>query len=203
MAKKKSKRFILPAAHFVNLVTEERIDTSENYLKEKELADVSQLNEKNTDYSKGKKEDRSETEQRNPVEKEIVKPEPLSIKNNPRRKSALSLASLRRDKLEEANQKSKQKEIQDGADLPKDPFTEETFLKLWNEYIDILHGNGEKIFASILKSDIPKIKKNLICVVYPNEMMKAELIKVRPRALKYLKNKLNNYSLEFEITVNE
>ena len=66
-----------------------------------------------------------------------------------------------------------------------------------------MHQKGEKIFASILKTNTPKIKKNTIFVTYPNKMMKAELLKVKPKALKYLRKELNNYSIDFNITVNE
>ena len=93
--------------------------------------------------------------------------------------------------------------VGNSEDLPKDPFTEETFLKIWVKYIEDLHHKGEKIFASILKADLPTIKSNLICVTYPNEMMKAELLKVKSKALNHLRQKLNNYSIDFKITVNE
>jgi DNA polymerase-3 subunit gamma/tau len=34
-------------------------------------------------------------------------------------------------------------------------------------------------------------------------MMKGELLKARPKLLKYFRQKLNNYSVDFQITVNE
>jgi len=205
MAKKKSNRFIIPAAHFSGIIVEEKLDIPENSLigSGNEMVNISQLNETSENYGTGKKTDIKQTKPENLEEKEIVKPERLNLKNNLPRKSALSLSSLKRNKKEVEKQKNKQKEIKEGINLPKDPFTEETFLKIWEEYIESLHGNGEKIFASILKADTPKLKKNLICVVYPNEMMKAELIKVKSKALKYLREKLNNYSIDFQITVNE
>jgi len=205
MAKKKSKRFIIPASHFAAILVEEKLDVPINSSIEtkKEKNEDSLVHEKESSYDKAKKVDKTSKIPKTIPEKEIEKPEQFNLKNSPRRKSALSLSSLKRNKLEEEIRKNKQKIVQDENELPKDPFTEETFLNIWNEYISFLHDNGEKIFASILKADMPKIKKNLICVVYPNEMMKAELIKVKPKALKYLREKLNNYSIDFEITVNE
>jgi DNA polymerase III subunit gamma/tau len=205
MAKKKSKRFIIPATHFSEIIIEEKLDIPENSLiaSKKEMVNVSLLNETKENYSTGKKNDIKKTKPQNVEEKEIVKPERLNLKKNLPRKSALSLSSLKRNKREEEKQKNKQKVVKEGSDLPNDPFTEETFLKIWEEYIEYLHNNGEKIFASILKADTPKIKKNLICVVYPNEMMKVELIKIKSKALKYLRKKLNNFTLDFQITVNE
>ena len=66
-----------------------------------------------------------------------------------------------------------------------------------------LHQEGEKILASILKADSPKLKGHMIHLAYPNEMMKVELLKVRPKVLRYIRAKLNNYEIDFEIAVNE
>ncbi len=205
MAKKKSKRFIIPASHFAAILVEEKLDVPISSIAEskKELNEEYLVHEKESSYVQSKKEEQKPKILESIPEKEVEKPEQFNLKNSPRRKSALSLSSLKRNKLEEEIRKNKQKFVQNENDLPKDPFTEETFLKIWNEYIETLHKGGEKIFASILKTDTPKIKKNLICVVYPNEMMKAELIKVKPKALKYLREKLNNFSIDFEITINE
>jgi len=203
MAKKKSNRFIIPASHFADILIEEKLDVPASSLIEKEVTSTTLINEEEANYVPAKKETQKANNPEISKEKQIEIPKQIDLKNNPRRKSALSLSSIKRNKLEEENRKNKQKTIHDVTDLPKDPFTEETFLKIWQEYIEYLHNNGEKIFASLLKADIPKIRKNLICVIYPNEMMKAELIKVKPKALKYLRNKLNNFSIDFEISVNE
>ncbi len=136
--------------------------------------------------------------------KEIRKPKPLDLKNSGRRNSALSLSSLKRNKEEAAAKLKKNNEqAKDTKNLAKDPFTEATFLEVWNSYVEDLHQKGEKILASILKADAPKLKGHLIHVAYPNELMKVELLKVRPRVLRHLREKLNNYEVDFEISVNE
>lgn len=201
MAKKKSKRFIIPAAFFINTIVEEKLDISVKNTETLKQPVVSLINEPKTDYSSDKK---NKPENNNQQENKSS-----TLSNSPklntgvRRKSALSLSSLKRDKIEEAKQKNKQTLAKNLDDLPKDPFTETTFLSVWNNYIEDLHQKGEKIFASILKADIPKIKNNFICVTYPNEMMKIELTKVKSKALKHLRKELNNYSLDFKIEVNE
>ena len=198
MAKKKSKRFIIPAAFFINAVIEEKIDATVN---KKQHAATAVINEPKTKYASDKKETSEVTSQKT----QTVPPPTEAVKFNkaPRRKSALSISSLKRDKIVNETLKNKQKVVENFDDLPKDSFTEAAFIEIWNAYIDELHKNGEKIFASILKADTPVIKNNLICVTYPNEMMKTELNKVKSKALKHLREKLNNYSLEFKIDVNE
>jgi len=201
MAKKKSKRFIIPAAFFINTIIEEKLDTPIKNTETFKQPVVSLINEPKTDYASDKK---NNLENNNLQEsKPSTLSNSLKLNTGVRRKSALSLSSLKRDKIEEAKQKNKQTLAKNLDDLPKDPFTEATFLKVWNNYIEDLHQKGEKIFASILKADIPKIKNNFICVTYPNEMMKIELTKVKSKALKHLRKELNNYSLDFKIDVNE
>ena len=87
--------------------------------------------------------------------------------------------------------------------MPKDTFTEPQLVELWNTYIKNLNKKGEKIVASIMNADIPKVKGFIIELTFPNSMMKAELLKIRPKLLKYFREKLNNYSIDFDIKVNE
>ena len=54
-----------------------------------------------------------------------------------------------------------------------------------------------------MNADIPKVKGFIIELTFPNSMMKAELLKIRPKLLKYFREKLNNYSIDFDIKVNE
>ena len=198
MAKKKSSQFIIPASYFASSVVEEKLDAPESQIqKSKEL--VHEVKEDDISYTPIKKEEKPISQ----IEtKEIQKPESLNIDlNKRRRRSSLTLSSIERNKNEK--QKSTEKVIGNLVNLPKDPFTEENFFKIWNTYINELHDKGEKIFASILKADKPKIKNNFICVSYPNKMMKAELLKVKPKVLKFLRKELNNYSLDFKIDINE
>jgi DNA polymerase-3 subunit gamma/tau len=136
--------------------------------------------------------------------KSLEKPKPLTVKPGERRNSALSLSSLKRNKEEEEEHVKKNKEEREQQkDLPKDPFTEETFMEVWNTYVNDLHTKGEKILASILKADTPKLAGTQIHVTYPNELMKVELLKVRPKVLRYIRKKLNNFEVDFQISVNE
>ena len=196
MAKKKSSRFIIPASHFASIIVEEKLDA---HIK---TASPQVLHEERKEYTSKKIVGKEKLKNIHLNQFEIVKPNTQNL-DKTRRRSALSLSSLKRNKIEEEKLKNKQRVVENLDDLPKDPFTEETFLKIWNSYIHDLHQNGEKIFASILKTDTPKIKNDTIFVTYPNKMMKAELLKVKPKALKYLRQELNNYSIDFDITVNE
>lgn len=196
--KKKSSNFIIPAAYFIAMQVDEKLDIPNSLLNiSLDSTDIqSPSKERNTNFPT-KKITRPEISEK--VKITLEKPVILAGKPS-RRNSALSLSSISKSK-EEAPEKVLLEDNLD--DMPKDPFSEESFLKIWFAYIDSLHQNGEKIFASILKADTPKIEKNLIFVTYPNMMMKIELEKVKPKALMHLRKALNNFSIEFHITVNE
>ena len=122
------------------------------------------------------------------------------------RKSALSMSSIERKKLEEAELIEKRKErerMMQSQTLPNDPFTEEEFFNIWESYIETLHENGERIYASILNADKPVLVKQMIHVTYSNNLMKSELEKVKPKALQFIREKLNNYSIDFVVHINE
>ena len=50
--------------------------------------------------------------------------------------------------------------------LPKDPFTEEAFIKSWEDYISELQNNGKKIMASILEMNKGQADLSRRAVVY-------------------------------------
>ncbi len=197
--KKKSKHFIIPAAYFLSATIEEKLDIPEEIIKNPPVKVASPVfaEEKNSEY---KKTEIIVIEEKEPV---ISEPPKIKLKNATRRKSALSISSIERDKIEKENFKNKQKTAKGLERLPQETFSEEKFMKVWRAYIETLHGNGEKIFASLLNSDTPKIENNLIVITYPNQMMKAELTKVKSKAIKHLRKELNNYDLDFKIIVNE
>ncbi|MEN8125550.1 MAG: DNA polymerase III subunit gamma/tau [Bacteroidota bacterium] len=202
--KKKSKHFIIPANHFAPFIVEEKLDVPEKVQQETK-SNIEEVTHSFTEEENAypsqpniEKDTKITSE-----EKQIEKPK-LKYTPNISRNSVLSINSLLRKKEEqEAIEQAKLKSETNSKDLPNDPFTNETFLKVWHEYINFLHTNGDKIFASILNADSPVVKNNLIHVTYSNKLMEGELYKVRPKALKYLRKKLNNYSLDFKVSINE
>jgi len=197
--KKKSNHFIIPASFFLSATIEEKLDVPEKILKNSVVNVPSpvSIEEEKSEYRKTEK---IVIEKQEP---EVPEPEKLRLKNTIRRKSALSISSIERNKIEEENFRNKQKLRKNQEELPNESFSEEKFLKVWSSYVDSLHNNGEKIFASLLNTDTPKLDKNLIVICFPNEMMKKELFKVKSKALKHLRKELNNYDIDFKVIVNE
>jgi DNA polymerase-3 subunit gamma/tau len=150
-----------------------------------------------------KEPEKHKPEKAEPTRTQGVKPVTLEQTGNGRRKSALSLSSLKRNKEQEEELRQKKARNNKTENLPRDPFTNETFQKVWQDYIDGLILGGEKILASVLMADKPVLKGHMIHVTYPNQLMKKELLRVRPKVLKHLRNALNNHTVDFEIEVKE
>ena len=73
----------------------------------------------------------------------------------------------------------------------------------WKEYVVKLSNRGEKIIASNLEADTPKLDGTVIQLEYPNATMKVEVERAQGPLLEFLKRKLNNYDITLDIVVNE
>ena len=124
----------------------------------------------------------------------------IDLKSDSHRTSGLSLKSIKTKKEHQIRQ---MEVVIDHDDLPKEEFTEEQFLKAWKVYIKSLHDKGEKIMASILEMDTPKLDGTSIGLVFPNETLKIELERAQFPLMEYLRKTLKNFDISLNITVNE
>ena len=132
--------------------------------------------------------------------KEEYQPPKIQIGNLEKRVSGLSLSSI---KIKKEHENTKAPEIAH-EDLPKDSFSEEDMQKHWDDFVHQLESQGRKILASNLQTDVPKLKSDdTIWIELPNSTMKKEIEREQNLMLDYLKQKLNNYSITLQITVNE
>lgn len=139
-------------------------------------------------------------------EKEPDKLEPtppvkkIQLKSQANRVSGLSLSSIKAKKEHEHIKAP----VVDQEDLPKQEFTQEEMQGHWNDFVQQLEDKGRKILASNLQTDVPKLKNDhTIWIELPNGTMKKEVEREQSLMLDYLKQKLNNHSIDLYITVNE
>ncbi|NJB70438.1 DNA polymerase-3 subunit gamma/tau [Saonia flava] len=129
-------------------------------------------------------------------------PKKININLDSKRVSGLSISSLKAKKEHELQKKG---EVIDKTQLPKEIFTQEDMQKHWHDFVEIIDKKGQKILASNLAADTPKLKSNntSIWIELPNSTMKKEIEREQYDLMEYLKQKLNNYFIELHITVNE
>ncbi|GAA0744377.1 DNA polymerase III subunit gamma/tau [Gaetbulibacter jejuensis] len=189
--KKNSSRFIIPASYF----------------KAKGITPIPIQKEKPTQQVTIP-EPQQQPKQEEPVtsvkEETVTTHEPpkpkIALKRDATTTSGLSLKSIRAKKEHQIRQ---MEVVIDENDLPREAFTEEEFISVWNDYIKTLHTKGEKIMASILEMDTPKLNETSIELEFPNETLKLELEKAQYPLMEYMRRTLKNYDLKLEISVNE
>ncbi len=190
--KKNSKHFIIPAKNFINV--------PKPVTTEKQFSEKAPEPENTPIQVKEEAVAPSVSETKQAKEKSVEVLEKPVLKTERRRSSALSLNSIHKKK---EVKKSLNADEVNRDDLPKDSFTDDTLLKLWEAYKEKLQKNGEKIVASIMNSCTPKVTDTTVELTFPNAMMKGEFTKAKSKLLKHLREKLNNYSIDFQVLVNE
>lgn len=127
----------------------------------------------------------------------------IQIQNKDRvnKVSALSISSIKAKK-EHLAQKANQQP--DKEDLPREPFNDSELLTHWEEFTALAEQRGQKILASNLAADQPKLLgDHTIWIELPNSTMKKEVEREQMELLTYLREKLSNYHISLKITINE
>ena len=124
----------------------------------------------------------------------------ISITERKKRVSGLSLSSIKAKKVHESQ---KVDEV-DHKNLPTKPFEEKDMQRHWNDFVNKIEKNGKKILASNLQADIPRKKgEHTLWIELPNSTMKKEVEREQGPLIQYLREKLQNYNIELQISVNE
>ncbi len=140
------------------------------------------------------------TNTQTPVQQQTAIAKSPLLGNTARKSSGLSLNSIRKKKIHEAQKTDK---VLDPENLPTDTFTESQLQAAWQEYGKRQDKKGERILGSMLAMNIPSLKEGRIHLELPNGSMKIDMETAQAALLQYLSQKLNNYELEMVITVNE
>ncbi|MFV9551136.1 DNA polymerase III subunit gamma/tau [Algibacter sp. PT7-4] len=135
-----------------------------------------------------------------PKQFQVNEPPKIVLKQGAKRQSGLSLKSI---KAKKEHQIKQMEVVVDEENLPKEPFTESDFIKVWNTYTEKLVSDGKHNLASILSIDVPKVKGTIAHLEFPNATNKVELERQQFDLLGYIRKSLSNYDISLSITVNE
>ncbi|WP_028888587.1 DNA polymerase III subunit gamma/tau [Tenacibaculum ovolyticum] len=181
-AKKKSSNYIIPATFFTSLspsVKKETV-TSVPVVKTEEKVQV-------------------KPKIQAPLTKVVAESTKPLLKNIKRRASALSLKSIHQKK----EIKTSFSEDENFENHPRTPFTHEELKDAWKKYYFKLQELGERSIAAILASSEPQLGKNYsIIFSLPNDLMKTQLERGKPKLIGFLREKLNNYGIQIDVVVN-
>ncbi|MEM6718109.1 MAG: DNA polymerase III subunit gamma/tau [Bacteroidota bacterium] len=201
--KKNSDRFIIPATFFLSHgkkikqnPSQETITTVQNPPATQSVAQTPSPSAATTAAAPSTEVEKTPQKTVTPAPKPRID---ISMMKN--KVSGLSLSSI---KAKQEHLKKQQIKVVDQKELPKDAFTEERMLEVWNAYVEKISKKGEKIMASNLATDVPKLKNDtVICIELPNDTMRVEIERAQYPLLEFLRSTLNNYDVSLEIEVNE
>lgn len=95
-----------------------------------------------------------------------------------------------------------QVEIENFDDKPKDDFSEDKLIVHWNEFLNILKSENQIPAFNALQSGKIKLKENfLIYFEFNSATLANEFRLQRERLINFLREKLNNYGIDFEVKV--
>lgn len=92
--------------------------------------------------------------------------------------------------------------IIDFDNLPKTPFTQDEFIKVWNAYKNILLSNGKFNLASIFEY-LPQTENNQISILIENRALEEDFLNQKGDFLEFVRKELNNYAFDFTTSINK
>ena len=114
--------------------------------------------------------------------------------------SSFSLASIRKKKEWEQQQKPAEKV----EELPNEPFTQKQVEQYWKNWQEQKTKKKEQNLASLFQLSQPKIiNENTIEYTVPSPLNKVELEREFVYFLPYIREGLNNYSIQIKVLVKE
>ncbi len=132
-------------------------------------------------------------------QKVIERPQILA-ERNARKISALSLKSIqKKQQLKEefiASQPEKD-------NFPTEEFSENEMKEAWHAYSQLVEKEGKFNLLSHLTMGIPKLEGHIIHLEFPNHTIKTEVERAKFELLEFLRENLQNYDVDLDITVNE
>ena len=208
-------RFVIPPSYFKSeKFTSEKI-TSAGSIQPKPIKKVetdsevpeeiekNTINEPSEEISSKKQVSEENVSEEKPTngqpEKVIERPQILA-ERNAKKVSALSLKSIQK------KQEIKQELVAnqpDAENLPSNDFSEEEMQAAWTEYTANVESDGKYNLLSHLTMGVPKLDGAIIHLEFPNQTIKTEVERAKYELLGFLREKLQNYDIDLDITVNE
>ncbi len=134
------------------------------------------------------------------IEKRVIERPQILAERNAKKVSALSLKSIQK------KQQLKKELIAsrpDQENLPVTEFSEVEMQTAWADYANKVESDGKYNLLSHLTMGTPTLEGSLIHLVFPNDTIRVEVERAKSELLGFLRDKLQNYSIDLSIEVNE
>ncbi|AFL81974.1 DNA polymerase III, subunit gamma/tau [Aequorivita sublithincola DSM 14238] len=204
-----NQRFVIPPSYFKSEKNSSEKITSAGSIKpqslnkveaEVEVEKVSETSEELGIENTQPKTDSGETKTENREATKVIERPQILAERNAKKVSALSLKSIQK------KQEIKQEMVANQPDtenLPVTDFSEEEMQAAWTEYTNTVESDGKYNLLSHLTMGVPKLDGSIIHLEFPNHTIKTEVERAKYELLGFLREKLQNYNIDLDITVNE
>ena len=135
-----------------------------------------------------------------PVSEKVSERPQILAERNAHKISALSLKSVQK---KQAIKQEILANVVEKPVLPVEDFSEKEMLNAWQEYSVIVEREGKFNLLSHLTMGTPKMKGSMIHLEFPNHTIKTEVEQAKFELLNFLREKLENFDIDLDITVNE
>lgn len=152
-----------------------------------------------TENTQPKTNNREHTTDNREPQKVIERPQILA-ERNAKRVSALSLKSIQKKQEMKQEMVANQPDVEN---LPANSFSEEEMKAAWKQYTANVESEGKFNLLSHLTMGVPKLDGAIIHLEFPNQTIKTEVERAKFELLGFLREKLQNYDIDLDITVNE
>lgn len=135
-----------------------------------------------------------------PVSEKVSERPQILAERNAHKISALSLKSVQK---KQAIKQEILANVVEKPVLPVEDFSEKEMLNAWQEYSVIVEREGKFNLLSHLTMGTPKMQGSMIHLEFPNHTIKTEVEQAKFELLNFLREKLENFDIDLDITVNE
>lgn len=204
-----SGRFVIPPSYFKSeKFTSEKITSAGSivpqYPKKIETEtvedEVSEPFEKLETGNEQPKKDSPEQTTDNPKPQKVIERPQILAERNAQKVSALSIKSIQKKQEIKQEMVANQPDVEN---LPVIDFSEEEMKAAWTEYTSSVESDGKYNLLSHLTMGVPKLDGSIIHLEFPNQTIKTEVERAKFELLGFLREKLQNYDIDLDITVNE
>lgn len=207
------RRFVIPPSHFKSEKNaSEKITSagsivtksSKNVETETENRKLSEPSEafsaENIQPNKNISEQNIESDAPENGGQKIIERPQILAERNAKKVSALSLKSIQKKQEIKQEMVANQPDVEN---LPVTKFSEEEMQAAWKEYTANVESDGKFNLLSHLTMGVPKLDGSIIHLEFPNQTIKTEVERAKYELLGFLREKLQNYDVDLDITVNE
>jgi DNA polymerase-3 subunit gamma/tau len=135
----------------------------------------------------------------NVVAVETDKDQGITVTRDLNKLKTISIAAFNLDKIKLPQKEEKEAEI-DVSSLPKDDFSPEKLIIIWQKYAAKMQEAGkESLYVTLTRRHPEKIDQTSIGFIIDNKVQEQDIEKEKPVMMEFIRKELNNFHLQLHL----